>query len=151
MTLESHHEELIATANLLASAGKGLLAADESTGTIGKRFAPINLENTENNRRAYRSLLATTAGLGEFVSGVILFEETLFQDATDGRPIVEHVRRQGIVPGIKVDQGVQPLAGALAPGLLLRACPATFLPAPVGRHQPGGRPAGPAGPGPGQR
>ena len=113
MTLDQHRQELIATANLLASAGKGLLAADESTGTIGKRFAPINLENSEDNRRAYRSLLATTPGLGEFVSGVILFEETLFQDATDGTPIVEHFRRQGIVPGIKVDQGVQPLAGAL--------------------------------------
>lgn len=114
MTLETHRQELIATANLLASSGKGLLAADESTGTIGKRFAPINLENSEANRRAYRSLLATTPGLGDYVSGVILFEETLFQDATDGTPIVEHFRRQGIVPGIKVDQGVQPLAGALA-------------------------------------
>ena len=113
MTLDTHRAELIATANLLASAGKGLLAADESTGTIGKRFAPINLENSEDNRRAYRSLLATTEGLSNFVSGVILYEETLFQDATDGTPIVEHFRRQGIVPGIKVDQGLQPLAGAL--------------------------------------
>jgi fructose-bisphosphate aldolase class I len=114
MTLEHHRDALIATAAQLASSGKGLLAADESTSTIGKRFGPIGLENTEDNRRAYRSLLATAPGLGAFVSGVILYEETLFQDAGDGTPIVEHFRRQGIVPGIKVDQGVEPLAGGLA-------------------------------------
>ncbi len=114
MTLDDQRQELIATAGLLATAGKGLLAADESTGTIGRRFALIGVENNEANRRAYRSLLATTPGLGDFVSGVILFEETLFQDAADGTPVLEHFSRQGIMPGIKVDQGVQPLAGGQA-------------------------------------
>jgi fructose-bisphosphate aldolase class I len=113
MTLTQYHDELIATAAAVASRGKGLLAADESTGTIGKRFAGVGVENSEDNRRAYRSLLATAEGLGEYISGMILFEETLFQDAVDGTPIVEHIRRQGIVPGIKVDKGVQPLAGGL--------------------------------------
>ena len=113
MTLAQHHDELIATAAAIASPGKGLLAADESTGTIGKRFASVEVENTEQNRRAYRSLLASAEGLGNYISGIILYEETLFQDAMDGTPIVEQVRRQDIVPGIKVDMGVQPLAGGL--------------------------------------
>jgi len=113
MSLQAFHEELIATATAIASPGKGLLAADESTGTIGKRFEAIGLENTEDHRRAYRSLLGSTSGLGQSISGVILYEETLFQDASDGTPILELFRTQGIIPGIKVDQGVQPLAGAL--------------------------------------
>jgi fructose-bisphosphate aldolase, class I len=114
MALQSFHDELVATASALAAAGKGLLAADESTGTIGKRFAAIGLENTEEHRRAYRSLLASTSGLGQYISGVILYEETLFQDASDGTPILELFTHQGIIPGIKVDQGVQPLAGGLS-------------------------------------
>lgn len=119
MALDDYREELAATAAALAAPGTGLLAADESTGTIGKRFAAIGLENTEEHRRAYRSLLATAQGLGEHISGVILFEETLFQDSVDaegrsGPPLVELFQRQGIVPGIKVDQGVEPLAGGLA-------------------------------------
>jgi fructose-bisphosphate aldolase class I len=114
MALEAFREELVATAAAIASPGKGLLAADESTGTIGKRFEAIALENTEDHRRAYRLLLATASGLGQFISGVILYEETLFQDASDGTPILEFFRAQGIVPGIKVDQGVQPLAGGLS-------------------------------------
>ncbi|MCP9915293.1 class I fructose-bisphosphate aldolase [Cyanobium sp. ATX 6F1] len=101
MALEAFRQELIATATTIASPGKGLLAADESTGTIGKRFEAIALENTENHRRAYRSLLGTTSGLGEYISGVILYEETLFQDASDGTPILELFRRQGIIPGIE--------------------------------------------------
>ena len=113
MTLQQHRDELITTAAAIASPGKGLLAADESTGTIGKRFAGVGVENSEANRRAYRSLLATTEGLGEYISGIILYEETLFQDAVDGTPIVEHIQQRGIVPGIKVDMGVQPLAGGL--------------------------------------
>ncbi|MFM9104330.1 MAG: class I fructose-bisphosphate aldolase, partial [Cyanobium sp.] len=119
MALDAFRDELAATAAALATAGKGLLAADESTGTIGKRFAAIGLDNTEEHRRAYRSLLATAHGLGEHISGVILFEETLFQDSVDadgrsGPPLVELFQQQGIIPGIKVDQGVEPLAGGLA-------------------------------------
>ncbi|MEI8251722.1 MAG: class I fructose-bisphosphate aldolase [Synechococcus sp. ELA057] len=116
MTLDSYRDELASTAAALAAPGTGLLAADESTGTIGKRFEAIGLENTEENRRAYRSLLATSEGLQEHISGVILFEETLFQ-ASDaqagGAPIVELFQQRGIIPGIKVDQGVEPLAGGL--------------------------------------
>ena len=119
MALDDYRDELAATAVALAAAGKGLLAADDSTGTIGKRFAAIGLENSEEHRRAYRSLLATTPGLGDHISGVILFEETLFQDSVDaagqgGLPIVALFQQQGIIPGIKVDQGVEPLAGGLA-------------------------------------
>ena len=117
MALNDFRDELAATAAALAAPGTGLLAADESTGTIGKRFDAIGLENTEDNRRAYRSLLATTEGLSEHISGVILYEETLFQDSTaeaGSAPSVELFQKQGIVPGIKVDQGVEPLAGGVA-------------------------------------
>ena len=117
MALDEFRDELVATAAALAAPGTGLLAADESTGTIGKRFAAIGLENSEEHRRTYRSLLATTHGLGEHISGVILFEETLFQDSSEeagGAPLVQLFQQQGIVPGIKVDQGVEPLAGGVA-------------------------------------
>ena len=116
MALQAFRDELASTAAALAAPGTGLLAADESTGTIGKRFDAIDLENSEENRRAYRSLLATTPGLSDHISGVSLFEETLFQDSTKeagGTPITELFQAQGIVPGIKVDQGVEPLAGGL--------------------------------------
>ncbi|MCP9833247.1 MULTISPECIES: class I fructose-bisphosphate aldolase [unclassified Cyanobium] len=118
MTLDSHREELEATAMALARPGTGLLAADESTGTIGKRFEAIGLDNTEDNRRAYRTLLATAPGLGETISGVILYEETLFQEAAavPGQPggsILELFAAQGLVAGIKLDLGVEPLAGGL--------------------------------------
>jgi fructose-bisphosphate aldolase, class I len=118
MALDEHRDELAATAAALAAAGTGLLAADESTGTIGKRFEAIGLENSEAHRRAYRSLLASAHGLAEHISGVILFEETLFQnsvggDGEPGPPIVELFQQQGIIPGIKVDLGVEPLAGGL--------------------------------------
>jgi fructose-bisphosphate aldolase class I len=116
MALDTFRDELAATAAALAAPGTGLLAADESTGTIGKRFDAIALENSEANRRAYRTLLATTAGLADHISGVILYEETLFQ-ASDaepgGAPIVELFQQQGILPGIKVDLGVEPLPGGL--------------------------------------
>ena len=119
MALDAFRDELAATAAALACPGKGLLAADESTGTIGRRFAAIDLENSEENRRAYRSLLAGCEGLAESISGVILHEETLFQDSVDataqpGPPLVELFAAAGIVPGIKVDLGTQPLAGALS-------------------------------------
>jgi fructose-bisphosphate aldolase class I len=119
MALDEFRDDLAATAAALARGGTGLLAADESTATIGKRFEAIGVENTEEHRRAYRSLLASAHGLADSISGVILYEETLFQDSVDGTgqigaPIVELFQQQGIIPGIKVDQGVEPLAGGLA-------------------------------------
>ena len=109
--MSEYAAELIATARYIASPGKGILAADESTGTIGKRFAPIGVENVEENRRKYREMLLTTPGLGEYISGVITFEETLYQKAADGTPFVDVMKKQGMIPGIKVDKGVQPLFG----------------------------------------
>jgi fructose-bisphosphate aldolase class I len=107
-----YRDELIATANKMAAPGKGLLAADESTGTIGKRFDAIKLENTEDNRRNYRQLLFTTKQEWEkYISGVILFEETLYQKADDGTPFVKILQDKGIVPGIKVDKGVANIPG----------------------------------------
>ena len=105
---------LRATAGQLVAPGKGILAADESTGTIKKRFDSIGVESTEDNRRAYRDMLFTTPGLGEHISGVILFDETIRQSATDGPPFPELLATLGIVPGIKVDTGAKPLA--LFPG-----------------------------------
>jgi fructose-bisphosphate aldolase class I len=107
-------DTLQATVDLLVQPGKGILAADESGPTIAKRFKTIGVESTEENRRAYRSLLLATPGLGEFIGGVILYEETLGQRADDGTPLPELAARNGIVPGIKVDAGKIPLA--LAPG-----------------------------------
>ncbi len=103
--------QLASTAEALAAAGKGILAADESSGTIEKRFKSINIASTEDNRRAYRQLLFTTKGAGDFISGVILFDETLRQSADDGRRFVEVLGAQGIIPGIKVDSGAKALAG----------------------------------------
>jgi fructose-bisphosphate aldolase class I len=105
--------ELEATILQLAAPGKGILAADESHGTIAKRFATINLESTAENRRAYRELLFTTPSLAEFISGVILFEETLGQSTTNGKPFPELLAEQGIVPGIKVDKGICALPNSL--------------------------------------
>lgn len=90
--------------------GQGILAADESTGTIGKRFDTIHIENNADNRQAYRALLATTPDLGQYISGVILFEETLSQQTADNRFIVAAFSEQKIVPGIKVDKGLIPFA-----------------------------------------
>jgi fructose-bisphosphate aldolase class I len=97
------------TAQALVAPGKGILAADESTGTIEKRFKSIGATCTEENRRAYRELLFTTSGLGDFISGVILFDETIRQKTTDGTPLIEILHRQGIIPGIKVDKGAKPM------------------------------------------
>ena len=112
MSLLDFSEELVSTARLLASPGKGILAVDESTKTIGKRLGTIGVENTEANRQAYRGMLFTTAGLGEFISGAILYEETLFQSHADGESMVSKLAQLGIVPGIKVDKGLRPLPGA---------------------------------------
>ena len=99
----SYAKELEATAKALVAPGKGILAADESTGTIKKRFDKIKVENTEDNRRDYREMLFTTKGCEEFVSGVILFDETLRQKASDGTPLAQILGSKGIIPGIKVD------------------------------------------------
>eukprot|EP00466_Bigelowiella_natans_P017067 jgi/Bigna1/51166/estExt_Genewise1.C_1170030 len=104
-------EELIATANKIATPGKGILAADESIGTIGKRFKAINVPNTRENRRAYRYLLASTPGLGKNISGVILFEESLFEKMPDGSLLVDGFKKKDVVLGIKVDKGTRWLPG----------------------------------------
>lgn len=106
--------ELQATVEAMVRPGCGLLAADESTPTIAKRFKAVGVESTEASRRAYRSLLLATPGLGEWISGVILFEETLGQKADDGTPLAQVAAGQGVVPGIKVDAGK--IALAHAPG-----------------------------------
>lgn len=103
--------DLQAIALELVAPGKGILAADESGPTIEKRFKGIGVTSTEENRRAYRELLLTTAGLNAFISGVILYEETLRQQASDGTPFAEVLTRQGMIPGIKVDRGAKALAG----------------------------------------
>lgn len=108
-----NYDELRNTANRLAARGKGLLAVDESTPTIGKRLASISIENTEENRQAYRGMLFTTESLGDYISGAILFEETLYQDHLDGESMVSKLNKLGIIPGIKVDKGLRPLPGAL--------------------------------------
>src|SRR5919199_1316724 len=102
--------ELAATARALVAEGKGILAADESDGTIKKRFDSIGVESTEENRRAYRQLLFTTGGVEEFISGVILFDETIRQSSADGTPFPKLLESNGIIPGIKVDKGAKPLA-----------------------------------------
>ncbi len=103
---------LSATAKALVAPGKGILAADESSGTIKKRFDSISVDSTEDNRRDYREMLFTAKNVGDYISGVILFDETLRQDAADGTPLVKLLESQGIIPGIKVDVGAKPLAGA---------------------------------------
>jgi fructose-bisphosphate aldolase class I len=100
------------TAKALVAPNKGILAADESTGTIEKRFKSIDVKCTEDNRRDYREMLFRTAGAEEFVSGVILFDETIRQKAADGTPLVKLLKDVGIIPGIKVDTGAKELAGA---------------------------------------
>ena len=99
--------ELHDTARALVADNKGILAADESSGTIKKRFDSIDLESTEESRRAYRDMLFSTAGLEEYVSGVILYDETLRQASADGTPFAKLLADRGIIPGIKVDLGRQ--------------------------------------------
>ena len=102
---------LAETAQALVAEGKGILAADESSPTIKKRFDSIAIESTEENRRDYRAMLFTADGAASYISGVILFDETIRQKAADGTPLVEILRGKGIIPGIKVDKGAKPLAG----------------------------------------
>ncbi len=104
-------KELESVARAIVAEGKGILAADESHPTIEKRFRSIGLASTEESRRAYRELLFTTGGVSDFISGVILFDETIRQKAKDGTPFPEVLSRAGIIPGIKVDKGAKALAG----------------------------------------
>ena len=104
--------QLEETARAIVTPGKGILAADESSPTIKKRFDSIDVESTEDNRRDYREMLFRTKGAEEFVSGVILFDETIRQNAADGTPLPKILEDKGIIPGIKVDTGAKQLAGS---------------------------------------
>jgi fructose-bisphosphate aldolase, class I len=103
--------ELTRIAGAMVAKGKGILAADESSGTIKKRFDSIKLDSTEEHRRTYREMLFTAPGAAEWVSGVILYDETIRQKTGDGTPFPKYLAQQGMVPGIKVDLGAKPLAG----------------------------------------
>jgi fructose-bisphosphate aldolase class I len=104
--------QLSTNAKALVAPGKGILAADESSGTIKKRFDSIGVESTEENRRDYREMLFRAPGTGSYISGVILYDETIRQNAVDGTPLVKVLENDGVIPGIKVDLGAKPLAGA---------------------------------------
>ena len=112
MTMTDWLSDMEEIAQALVAPGKGILAADESTGTIEKRFAVVGVDSTAENRRTYRNLLFTTPGVEAHLGGVILFDETLRQAADDGRPFAELLGQRGMVPGIKVDRGAKELAGA---------------------------------------
>lgn len=113
----SEIESLVQTAKALVAPAKGILAADESSGTIKRRFDSIGVESTEENRRNYREMLFRASGAEQYVSGVILYDETLRQNGADGTPLVKVLQDRGIIPGIKVDTGAMPLAGS--PGELV--------------------------------
>lgn len=109
--IAKYKDELITNAKQLCRKGRGILAADESTGTIAKRFSGINVENTEENRRAYRELLFTSEGIENYISGVIMFHETVYQKTKEGVLFTELLKSKGIIPGIKVDCGTVPILG----------------------------------------
>uniref|UniRef100_A0A7S3V7M7 Fructose-bisphosphate aldolase n=1 Tax=Chaetoceros debilis TaxID=122233 RepID=A0A7S3V7M7_9STRA len=111
MSLEKYSDELKETAAKMVRPGFGLLACDESTGTVGLRLESIGLENNEENRQIWRQLLFTTPELGNYISGAILFEETLYQSSTEDEPFVDVLNKAGIIPGIKVDSGLKELCG----------------------------------------
>jgi len=108
-----YRKELMETANKIARPGFGILAADESTGTLGKRFESIGLENTSENARRYRELLFTTPEIEKYISGVIMFDETTKQATKDGKSFVKLLTEKGIIPGVKVDKGTAQIPGAL--------------------------------------
>lgn len=112
-----NRDNLFEVAQSLVVRGKGILAADESSGTIKRRFDALGIENTESNRRDYRELLFTAPGVQDWISGVILFDETIRQESADGVPLVKILQQQGMIPGIKVDKGTTALAGS--PGELV--------------------------------
>jgi fructose-bisphosphate aldolase class I len=103
--------DLVSVAQAMVAEGRGILAIDESTGTITKRLNSVNVDSSEENRRAYRDMLLTTSGLGDHISGAILYDETLRQASSEGVPFVKVMQDAGILPGIKVDTGAHPLAG----------------------------------------
>ena len=109
--MTDRYEQLADIAQALVAPGKGILAIDESGGTIKKRFDSVKVENTDANRLDYRSMMLTAPGLGEHISGAILFDETIRQSLPDGTPLVKVMQQAGILPGIKVDAGAKPLAG----------------------------------------
>lgn len=104
-------EDLVSVAQAMVAPGKGIIAIDESTSTIQRRFDSVGIENTEEHRRAYRELLLTTPGLSEHIAGAILFDETIRQSSKDGVPFTKIMKDAGVIPGIKVDKGPVPLAG----------------------------------------
>lgn len=108
-----HRDELELTTKALLAGGKGILAADESAPTIARRFSSVGMASTAETRRSYRQLLFSTPAVEQFISGVILFDETIRQQASDGTPFPVLLAQRGIVPGIKVDRGATPLAGSL--------------------------------------
>jgi len=110
-TCAEYKEELLSTVKALTTPGKGILAMDESNGTCGLRLQSIGVENTEDNRKRWRSALLGTNGLGEYCGGAIMFTETLYQDSTDGKKMVDLAKGNGVIPGIKVDTGLVPLVG----------------------------------------
>ena len=109
--MTDHYQKLAETATALVAPGKGILAIDESSGTIKKRFDAVGIDNTEDNRLDYRSMMLTTEGLGEYISGAILFDETIRQVMPDGTSLVDAMTQAGVIPGIKVDAGAKELAG----------------------------------------
>src|SRR5437588_2380221 len=118
---EMNRDQLIKTAQAMVARGKGILAADESSGTIKKRFDTIGVESTENNRRDYREMLFRTAqAMKNYISGVILYDETIRQSAKDGTSMVELIREAGSLPGIKVDKGTKP--HPCCPGEVITEC-----------------------------
>src|SRR4026208_1340942 len=106
-----NRSDLESIARAMVAKGKGILAADESSGTIKKRFDAIKLESTEEARRTYREMLFTTPGAADHISGVIMYDETIRQKTKDGTPFPQYLAKLGVVPGIKVDTGAKPLAG----------------------------------------
>lgn len=106
-----YKDELIANAKLIGAHGKGILAADESTGTIGKRFDTIGVANNHENRQAYRQLLFEAPGIQDHISGVIMFDETLRDSSTEGKPFVDILQQKDILCGIKVDTGLVEIGG----------------------------------------
>jgi len=106
-----YKDELIETVKKITTVGKGILAADESTGTIGNRLKDINVENTENNRRDWRSLLFQTEGLDQYISGVIMFTETTKITNSEGKPLMDILKEKNIIAGIKVDKGLDDISG----------------------------------------
>ena len=104
--------DLEATARSILAEGRGILAADESTGTMSKRLEGQGIESTEESRRRFRELMFTTEGIEQWIGGVILYDETIRQSTSDGTPIPQYLAQRGIAPGIKVDTGAKPLAGS---------------------------------------